>query len=462
MTTICSICCETYNKSTRAEILCMYCKFPSCRSCCQTYILGETTAKCMNESCGKEWIRKFITDSFPATFINGPLKKHRENVLFDRERALLPATQPYAEALKQIKNNDNEIMNIFKMINDLNRRRNDLAIRQRLLKENPVHAVEIGEENLNIDNDKQPRRNFIKACPVDECRGFLSSQWKCGLCETWTCPDCNIIIGKSKDAPHTCDPNNIESAKMLKAETKPCPKCAASIFKIDGCDQMWCTQCHTAFSWNTGRIETKIHNPHYYEWLRKTQGSVPRDPLDIPDNDRGYCAEGDVGPRMIRILQTIISNKKRKDDGLSDLYSSKISWMIRNIVHYREVVIRDTNNDYEEKNRKLRISYLMNEITEDMLKTKLQQTEKRYNKKNEEMNVYRLVCDGSSDIIRRFVHYLQTTNGTDNDINYIIIDEIKPLVDYANECLCDISKTYGGKTFVFGYNLEIIYIKKYN
>ena len=102
----------------------------------------------------------------------------------------------------------------------------------------------------------------------------------------------------------------------------------------------------------------------------------------------------------------------------------------------------------------------MNEITEDMLKTKLQQAEKRYNKKNEEMNVYRLVCDGSSDIIRRFVHYLQTTNGSDNDINYTIIDEIKPLVYYANECLVDISKTYSGKTFEFGYNLEIIYIKK--
>jgi ribosomal protein S27AE len=306
----------------------------------------------MNASCEKEWTRKFISESFPATFINGPLKKHRENVLFDRERALLPATQPYAEALKQIKNNDNEIANIFKMINDLNRRRNDLAIRQRHLKENPLHAVETGDENVTGDNDKQRRRQFIKACPLDECRGFLSSQWKCGLCETWTCPDCNIIIGKSKDAPHTCDPDNIESAKMLKAETKPCPKCAASIFKIDGCDQMWCTQCHTAFSWNTGRIETKIHNPHYYEWMRRTQGSVPRDPLDIQYHNGGHdCAEANVGPRMIRILHTILLNKNRKDDGLSDLYSSKISWMIRNIVHYREVVIRDTNNDYEEKNK---------------------------------------------------------------------------------------------------------------
>ena len=30
---------------------------------------------------------------------------------------------------------------------------------------------------------KTERKAFIKRCPADDCRGFLSSQWKCGLCE---------------------------------------------------------------------------------------------------------------------------------------------------------------------------------------------------------------------------------------------------------------------------------------
>ena len=119
------------------------------------------------------------------------------------------------------------------------------------------------------------KKQFTRACPVDGCTGFLSSQWKCGVCETWTCKDCLEVIGKDKDAEHTCNPDVLASAQLLKKETKPCPSCSAAIYKISGCDQMWCTQCKIPFSWRTGlKVSGTIHNPHFYEWQRKNQGNV--------------------------------------------------------------------------------------------------------------------------------------------------------------------------------------------
>ena len=47
---------------------------------------------------------------------------------------------------------------------------------------------------------------------------------------------------------------------------------------VRNCDQMYCMQCHTAWDWITQTIETgRIHNPHYYEWLRtQNNGEIPK------------------------------------------------------------------------------------------------------------------------------------------------------------------------------------------
>ena len=64
-------------------------------------------------------------------------------------------------------------------------------------------------------------------------------------------------------------------AELIKKSTKNCPKCAVPIYKISGCDQMYCTECHIAFSWRTGEIDNgTIHNPHYFQYQREIANTL--------------------------------------------------------------------------------------------------------------------------------------------------------------------------------------------
>jgi len=363
-------------------------------------------------------------------------------VIFDRERALLPATQPYAEAIFRKRILTDEINDINRQIRELKTRKVRIIGRLERLERNPVQAVAEGAEEAEGTEgaavDERTRKQFIKPCPVDDCRGFLSSQHKCGMCDTWCCADCHAIIGKSKTEAHTCDPNDVESVKALKAETKPCPKCAVPIFKIDGCDQIWCTQCHIAFSFRTGAIEQKIHNPHYYEWLRQTNGDVPRDPLDRMPCDAQFNARA-----VVREFRTIFDGITRgySSAACDDFYrfEEKVGAISRQITHIQQVEIRP--QDYEQKNRDLRVRYLTKDLDDERFKTLLQQAEKKHSKHTEVQDVYRLVTTAAADIVMRYLRFLQANP---NSRDRSIMDEIYGLVDYANGCLRDINKTYCG------------------
>jgi hypothetical protein len=482
----------------------------------------------MNTACGKEWSRKFIAQSFTAAFITKKLKAHREQLLFEREQAMMPATQPYAEYLLKMKALAEEKDALLKSKGPLNKIKNEVLQKMVAIEGNkyivkkPIRLLFTEEarmvvrvnyqeriaiqENFRIqradlqkmlepeimslekeislirDNELRPinrqlrvqfeeadknirvkrraiiqalrahthplvqqgqpvvteRKQFIKPCPADDCRGYLSSQWKCGLCDVWSCPDCHVVIGKSKDIPHECDPNDVETAKMLKAETKPCPKCHSAIFKIDGCDQIWCTQCHTAFSWKTGNIETKIHNPHYYEWLRKTQGAVPRDPLDRPCDHSNQAVVNDIYMALIM---------KAVEPAVIDKIMTRVRGLVQNILHLTQSVIPGLQpNNYEIRNRDLRVDYMTKKITEGQYKKRLQQKEKSFSKNTELRDVYQMVATTGAGLILMFSDHVR---GREAVITTDILDKFNLLTVYANECLADISKTYGCVKYMF-------------
>jgi hypothetical protein len=254
------------------------------------------------------------------------------------------------------------------------------------------------------------RRQFVRACPHADCKGFLSTAWKCGLCENWACPECHEVKGRDKDAPHTCDPNSVATAKMLEKDSRNCPKCAALIFKIEGCDQMWCTQCHTPFSWRRGVIETgRVHNPHYYDYMR-ARGTLAREPGDVP------CG-GLPGWQQISRL-TIAGD---------------IATIHRMYGHIQHIVMNRYATNAIEDNRDIRIKFMIGDFTDEVFKKKLQQREKSRQKKTDIRQVLEMYQTVTVDLMQAFLQHrtLETVS-----------EEFRQLRTHVNSELRAISKRY--------------------
>ena len=496
MTSVCAICDDKFNQTVRKPVCCPYCEFTACRICCETYILGETTSKCMNPPCNREWTRQFIAKSFTGVFVTKKLKKKREEILFDIERSLLPATQPRVEYLmkheklskeyneawrnvwdpiwgltykqKSLKNamkvrrtrvseNQWEVNNIAtikkeydevtKQLEELHDKRDELSEKftddcRRLREE-----YNLNQPNNSRDNEPQQRREFIRACPDNDCRGFLSTQWKCGLCEKWSCPECHEIKGPTRDTEHTCNPDILASARLISNDTRPCPSCGSGIFKIAGCDHMWCTQCRKAFNWRTGRIEAGGHNPHYFEWLRRNGNNVQN--INIP------CQHQRLNHRLFTRIHNLLVDRHRENP-MSINCDEFMGNLFQNVMHINNVIAPryPVNNYRQDRNQGLRIQYMRNQITEDAFKTTLQRDEKKYEKNRELRNVFELLETTITDIIVRFVEYLEQCEP--GQWENTIIKEVEQIVNYANDCFLDISKTYNSKSIRFTNHLREI------
>ena len=427
--TECMICVEPYSVKKRKRIKCEYCDFEACKVCMEKYILIETSPKCMNQSCDRTWTNKFISENFAHNFVVGKLKHHKEDVLFDKERALLPATQPLVENIIAAEAINLEIDEEYRKMREIERRISSKRIeRNRILNRTPTRE----------------RAKFIKACPDEGCRGFLSNQWKCGICSSWFCPDCHENKGLDRDIPHTCDEELKATIALLSNDTKSCPNCGTGISKIDGCDQMWCPDCHTAFSWRTGRIETNIHNPHYYEWMRRTGGQIP-----VNHNEVQCGREIDhYFSRSLEYRLNINPNTHK--------FCRFIRETCRLLIHYRFTVLERYRVDDILNNQELRIQYLRNQINEEQFKNILQKNDKKASKKREIYLVYVMFMNTVTDILYRFSDTLGENNLSsleDEKIQRLEenLHEVKQIVKYANECLGGIEKVYSCKvTKVFG------------
>jgi len=224
----CLVCCEKFNKSNHFKVTCNYCQFTNCRECFQKYLVDTILdPHCMN--CKKVYLHEFLAENCTTIFINKTLKTHREHVLFDREKALMPMSQNDVVLTKQRCEHEKNIKRLLDEKNELTAR---LRKNSRELQDSRTYTYEIDRILGSPHSGNTEVKKFVRKCPMEECRGFLSTQWKCGTCEVNICKNCNEV----KDILHVeCDPDKVKTMELINKDTKPCPKCGTMIFKIEGC-----------------------------------------------------------------------------------------------------------------------------------------------------------------------------------------------------------------------------------
>lgn len=343
----CMICIENYTPILRKKVVCKYCKGDACSKCIERYLLDRhEDAHCMH--CRVNYNDATLHEICTKTYLQNTYFKHRQEVLINRERANLPGLQDVAIDERKKRDDIAKIALIKQEITVLEQKRNMILTEYNTVYTEYYSKLSLKQDssefrkkldNIMIETDKikvtirtkqdeinrirwpaafglpgaakkpeEEKKKFIRRCTRENCQGFLSTAWKCGICEYYSCSKCFVTKTKKQDDPHECKQEDVETAEMIKKDSKPCPNCGEFIMKTSGCDQMFCISCQTPWSWNTGKVVTGgvIHNPHYYEWMKRNGVTAPRNPADVPCG--GYPNAWELR-RMPRGLPSSVSNK---------------------------------------------------------------------------------------------------------------------------------------------------------
>jgi len=246
-------------------------------------------------------------------------------------------------------------------------------------------------DDVSDENEKETKFSF--PCPTINCDGMAikstsasplpSDTFSCSRCDKRLCGLCQC----EETENHLCNSETLESLKSIKKDSKGCPKCHATIYKIEGCDQMHCVMCHHNFYWTNLRpVVGHVHNPHYFAWLneRSIQGAEEKknEPQTVlpemngcvvreEEKDFFSCAQGcSVCAWLNRFVMNmrhitdarfahteptdldygLLTNKRARDKYALGLIDNKL-YLLRLMSTYREV-------DYKRERRQIWDTFL--------------------------------------------------------------------------------------------------------
>ena len=322
--------------------------------------------------------------------------------------------------------------------------------------------------NDDHDADADQIQRVLFACPAPDCRGFVRGPARgtnrpvaCGLCGIQACRSCREIVNTNVNGErplplptlpfkkphvtannnnnnndldpasvlprHVCDPAILASVREILQDSKECPACHSRISRTSGCNQMFCTVCHTPFDWVSLQIiRGAIHNPHYFEW-RNSQGGGEFRPR--PEDGDGAC--GARGPLMLLMGRTLHLMAKLVESGTyraapASLVEARqreiatVANLEQFIAHARDTI----EPDYAvfaapDRNLRLRVQYLIGELGDDEWQSKLHHDERVHERRNEFLLVWQAFGLAAQEILYSaalLVQGIVTNNGHQGEV----------------------------------------------
>ena len=413
----CVICCESFTKCMRSKFICRRnaCLFECCRKCIKNYIESTLTVPhCM--SCKYEYDDVVIMNEITQTYFNNVYQAKMTDIVMHLERSLITSTLD--EAVQYKRKRDATLL-----MSQLIIEKNNLIAEIIYCEKRPyepyitqLHALNTKlSENMNksskplseIHADK--KQKIIMRCQHDQCKGSIVSSYVCNLCNRSTCSKC---LCAKIDNTHTCDTDNILSASFIKKDTKPCPNCSQRIHKVEGCDQMWCTECNTAFSWSTGVLVIgTVHNPHYFDWMNQT-GNIPIEECGQMPYFRFCYVRCRYEPQLDQVLRSL-------------------SEIIRFTAELHANELPFTPQTY----KSIRIEYILNMITESEWRSKINKQRLKIRNAQQHRQFMDVLHKVSIDILHKYVKLLKDEPDIIKigDLLENLIQEHTVIIKYINQ-----------------------------
>lgn len=293
----------------------------------------------------------------------------------------------------------------------------------------------LDEKQVQQSDEKRPQTTTVDGDEEETTNALTSEEKK--------------QLTKLKKA-HTCKQEDVDSIKEIRQHSRACPNCKARIFRISGCDTMWCTKCSTGFNWRTGIVikdARDLHNPHYIDFVRNNPG------FQYNSQNGGEEKKGDQKMNQLDnpcdritidtiVLPDLTTTFRRADviPGDSKL-RSVITDFQQQMLHVRDYARRKfaTGNQYDE------IDYALRYLTK-------QWDEKRWRIMVEHHDRFRQTNQEYVDVILTwlvvmndlFNIHLSSRLKVEDSIHFI--EQMKKITEYTNQTLTEMNTLYKRKT----------------